>query len=296
MTITEEDYKALRRPFTADAVKFRIDGRPTAGYVRVLTYLDSRLVAERLSEVDPNWEGHPDFVGHGYEAGGIGLDVGAPVAYELKVLGVRRTDVGQIGPAAWDDNNGLFKKGDFVADDKHAKVAVSDALKRSAVLFGVGSYLYTTGNIFLDVKKYTDKGEGKYINAEGLKYLKKQYNDFISQPAFVDRFGTPVSYGEELANPDVAVKEEAKEKPAVEKTEPEVKKEDSDNRYAEVVAGIYENVGRDPDAGRLWVDGRKNKKLAVKKTLQQAVAKGVKTEVLDSLLVDNALEELVGAY
>lgn len=323
MTITPEEKRLLRRPFTAEAVKFRIDGKPTSnGNVRILTYIDSRLAAERLSEVDPSWSGEPVFVGH-TESDPVGLSVGVPVVYHLTVAGHTRADVGQIGKAQWGDN-----KGNYDTDDKHAKVAVSDALKRAAVLFGVGAYLYTLGDIYAEVGKHTDP-KGKYLNAAGKAYLKKQYADFISKPAFVERFGTPISYGDELKD---SVSQVAQPLQAKAQTDTDSSPVDSQKKaaeaqvnagqsdtvpvaipgegddpttgevsagkgvpdpYSNVIAGIFELLGRSPEAGVLWLSGRKNKKLAVKKTLRQANEKGADTDKLEELLKVNGLEELV---
>jgi len=293
MTITPEDHKLLRHPFAAEAVKFRIDGKPAYGKVRILTYIDSRLVAERLSEVDPDWSGYPEFVRGDGDA--ISLRFGLPVVYHLTVKGRNRADVGQIGPALFGP-----QKGEFVADDKHAKMSVSDALKRSAVLFGVGAYLYTLGNVKIDVGLHTSKGEGKFLNDAGRAHLKKQYSEFISRPAFVERFGLPISYGDELREATVIQDHSTSEntetsentdRPPQDKqdTPPEV---DTDDPYTPVIEGIFELLGRSPEAGKVWLSGRANKKLAIKKTLKQAVEKGADTGKLDSLLADNGLHEL----
>lgn len=303
MSLTPEDQKLLRRPYTAEAVKFRIDGKPTGSRVRILTYIDSRLAAERLSDVDPGWSGVPVFVGH-TDSDPIGLKVGTPVVFTLTVKGNTRADVGQIGKAQFGPN-----KGEFEADDKHAKMAVSDALKRAAVSFGVGAYLYTLGNTYADVAKHTVKGEGKYLNDAGKTFLKKQYSDFISKPAFVERFGLPISYGDELkesvtnvvADDTTPVTEPASMVVVVDTPTPapiivtQPKAEGTDP-YATVIEGIFKLLDRSPEAGVLWLSGRKNKKLAVKKTLKQAAEKGANTDSLDALLESAGLADLVGLY
>lgn len=301
MTITDEDYKLLRRPFTAEAVKFRIDGRPKDGKVRILTYIDSRLAAERLSEVDPNWSGYPTVLGGHSMSLTDALANGLPIVYELTVKGVTRADVGQIGKAVYGDD-----KGTYAADDKHAKMAVSDAIKRSAVLFGVGSYLYTLGNVYVDEKKHTTGG-GKYLNAAGKSYLKEQYARFISTKAFKERFGEPISYGEELANQDSSSESEPEPVPKQTETgedsgvqqqevapaksseapESDSKTTEGADPHVEVIAALFELVGRSPQAGREWATERKNKNLAVKKTVRQVLEKDADNRKAVSDLLKN---------
>lgn len=314
MTLTADDYTLLKRPFTKDAVKFRIDGRPENGKVRILTYIDSRLAAERLTEVDPGWSGEPTVLGHPASLEDA-LKNGLPVVYHLTVKGVNRSDVGQIAPAKWGDN-----KGSFEADDKHAKMAVSDAVKRSAVLFGVGAYLYTLGNVTVRVKDHTVDGKGKTLNKAGQAYLKEQYEKFISKPAFVERFGLPIAYGEELAaedsasdEPETAAASEEKDAdsgteahtadaspPAKSSKKPAKEAEKAPepsaggDPHVEVIVGLFELVGRSAEAGREWAGARKNKNLAVKKTLRQAIEKGADKDKLKTLLETNGLLEKYG--
>lgn len=323
MTLTEEDYKLLKRPFTKDAVKFRIDGKPNNGKVRILTYIDSRLAAERLTEVDPGWSGEPSFPAQGN--GTAGLAEGMPTLYHLTVKGVSRTDMGQIGPAMWGDD-----KGKFVPDDKHAKMAVSDALKRSAVLFGVGAYLYTLGNVTVDVKKHTTEGKGKSLNAAGQAYLREKYAEFIARPKFVERFGEPIAYGEELAAEDSAnegepaassssqadsgeqaneaepapaktatkkkatTKAKAKAEKPAEATESAAEPTEGADPYVEVISGLFTLMGRSADAGREWAGARKLKSAALKKTLRSAAEKGADTDKIKALLSEHGLEKYEG--
>lgn len=277
MTLTQEDYDALSEPFAASAIRFRIDGRPRNGKVRILTYVDARLVARRLSQVDLNWSGEPSFPGYSKEDG-IGLAQGLPVVYHLTVKGVTRTDVGQIGPALFGEN-----KGDFVADDKHVKMAVSDALKRSAVLFGVGGYLYDLGNTYAEVAKHTD-ADGKYLTNAGKEYLRKQYLTKV--------------FGEPGPSPDKTPEEPKKavtKKKKAKEDAPLAKEDNEEDPYTAVIAGIFKLLDRSPEAGIVWLSGRKNKKLAVKKTVQQAIDKGVEEDALLELLDTNGLSELVPA-
>lgn len=110
----------LRRPFTAQAVKFKVQtafpkNDPNAALI--VAYIDARLAVERLNHVCPDlwWEE--------FES----LDGGLMLC-RLTVDGITRRDVGQ----------GYQGKGLY-----------SDALKRAAVKFGVGVSLYAIPKIIL---------------------------------------------------------------------------------------------------------------------------------------------------
>ncbi len=112
---------ALSAPLPPEAVDFRIqggnpfekDGKP---YVRVIAYIDARAVMDRLDAVvgPGNWS-------FDWQPLITSAQAVTVVKGSLTVLGVPQSDVGAAGPT---------------------KAAVSDALKRAAVHFGVGRYLY----------------------------------------------------------------------------------------------------------------------------------------------------------
>jgi len=97
-----------------------------------LVYLDARDVMDRLDECHPNdWNDEYEYIG-------IGEDKQSHKPYHcfkctLYVKGISHSDVGQ--------------------GDEH-KDAVSDALKRAAVKFGVGRYLYDTPNQWFKLNQY----------------------------------------------------------------------------------------------------------------------------------------------
>ncbi len=95
----------LRRPFTPEAVKWRImSGNLIAGYI------DARLAIERLNLVCPNdWQDEFSPI------------MGGALMCRLTVCGQTRHDVG---------------------DGADPKTLFSDAFKRAAVKFGVGVSLY----------------------------------------------------------------------------------------------------------------------------------------------------------
>lgn len=308
--LTQEDRKQLIRPFHPDAVKFRIDGRPTdGGKVRILTYIDSRLAVERLRDVDMNVQlGPPEFPG-GSVNDPIGLKVGLPVVYPITLKGSKVADVGQIGPAAWGDN-----KGEYEADEKHVKMAVSDAIKRSAVLLGVGAYLYTLGNIVVDVKNHTVGGKGKTLNNAGKNFLKQKYTEVISSKAFVDRFGEPVDYGDSIANSSVEVSDVpttsvpikteasgssdngASDSPATTNLSEETESTTTLDGYDKVVADLAKATNRSPEAAIKWMQARKNKELGVKRAVKQAGERGASKEEVESILKEHGMSKHLKSF
>ena len=126
--MTDIDWAKLGEPFPASEVKERQGPRQHDGQCqkrgsvcqlqhRMLSYVDARAVAQRLDDVvtPAGW----DF--------SVELQAGDVVKGKLVVGGIVREDVGYPNS---DD------------DAEPYKSAVSDALKRCAVLFGIGRHLY----------------------------------------------------------------------------------------------------------------------------------------------------------
>ena len=111
----------LRRPFDPNDVDFRVQGRVSeqTGKGQVVAYIDARLVQDRLDAVvgpgEWTFEWEPIVV----EKGDVQVAKGT-----LTIHGVAKSDVGTAS--------------NFEA----SKGCVSDALKRAAVHFGIGRYLY----------------------------------------------------------------------------------------------------------------------------------------------------------
>jgi hypothetical protein len=116
MEFTRDVLDALGAPFPEDEVEFLPRGN-WEGKARALPYIDARSVMRRLDAV----------VGPG--GWSFDFDVLSPdgkmVRGKLTVLGVTKCDAGEGG-----------------SEDEVLKSAVSDALKRAAVHFGIGRYLY----------------------------------------------------------------------------------------------------------------------------------------------------------
>lgn len=123
--------RELRRPFSSDAIEYRPLGRAGRdSKVAVIFYIDSRLVVARLNQVAgaANWmDAYEPLLRHEAPTQFY------PVECRLTVYGVTKVDVGG------DRHN---------EPSEHAwKGAYSDALKRAAVKFGVGAFLYSIPRI-----------------------------------------------------------------------------------------------------------------------------------------------------
>lgn len=119
----KELIKELLKPLSKGAISIKPGGVNKDGNsALVLPYADSRAIQNRLDEACPgnwsfDWEAAPAF-GNSLAVKGM-----------LTVCGVTRCDVGQAEMPTR-------------PDEEPYKAAVSDALKRCAVQFGVGRYLY----------------------------------------------------------------------------------------------------------------------------------------------------------
>ena len=112
----------LAEPFRADQVRWKPQVVSDSGKALAVAYVDPRVVSERLDRAaGGEWSFH-------WEPLGVQGDR-LVVKSSLTVMGVTREDVGE-----------------YVLSDRDQadpwKSAVSDALKRAAVHFGVGRYLY----------------------------------------------------------------------------------------------------------------------------------------------------------
>jgi len=141
---TAVDWRAIGRelaaPFAPEAVEWRVQGKAAPGQrAQVVAYISARAVAERLdSVVGPggwafDWQPlHVDAAGEVQTARGV-----------LTIYGVAKADVGT-------GSNFEASKG-----------CVSDCLKRCAVLWGVGRYLYAIPAVWvtLDAKGHIPESE-----------------------------------------------------------------------------------------------------------------------------------------
>lgn len=118
----------------------------------IIAYVDARDVAEALDELYPEWQDTYTYLG-AYESNGERVHA---VECTLTIKGIVRRDVGE----------GVTFKG-----------AYSDALKRAAVKFGIGRYLYSLPSLWVDL----DPNKPDYIPQAGLDKANQMYRDFVAQ-------------------------------------------------------------------------------------------------------------------
>lgn len=177
--LTIEDLKELRRPFPPEAIKFK--GQSASGNRQkalAVPYIDARLVIARLNHVvGPDWQPH-------YEPTQTGMWC------HLELAGVTRSDFGT------NDSN--------QAGTKH-KGMVSDALKRAAVLFGVGESVYASPSAWLAavddynkagaiIRTKGDKVSSIIVTDGGLVHARKLYGEWL-EGAGKAEFGESLAHG-----------------------------------------------------------------------------------------------------
>ena len=171
----------LRRPFTAEAIKFR----PVGGGL-VVAYVDARLVGERLNAVIPNkWETR-------FEP----YPGGKQIVCHLTVDGVTRSDVGTQGGGSNIDP---------------VKVGFSDAFKRAGVHFGIAVSVYALRRTYisdLPANGTTGDGKSKMITREGETWLRRGYRKWlVGEGKDGNPFGEALPHGDEegaVGDPEAA--------------------------------------------------------------------------------------------
>ena len=132
----------LKKPFQPEHVKWRVSragvARSGKPWVRVLAYVDARVVMDRLDRVvgAENWERSHDFGPNG--------EVLCTVKINLYGQWIAKTD----GAA---QTNIAGEKG-----------GLSDAFKRACVSFGIGRYLYQLEEDFAEVQPEKPKSQDKW--------------------------------------------------------------------------------------------------------------------------------------
>jgi hypothetical protein len=129
---------ALAAPFAAEDVEWRPQGKTGAGTrVQVLPYVDARAVQDRLDAVC-------GVGGWAFELEPLVVDAGElrVARGRLTIHGVTKDDIGTA--SNWEPSKGC----------------ASDALKRAAVQWGVGRYLYRLPDVWV-----TLDGQGKIAEA-----------------------------------------------------------------------------------------------------------------------------------
>lgn len=158
----EELYKKLREPFTINFINWKINNLNTAKTKAMITfYLDARAVQHRLNRVlgvdgwdftftelekDNGVHGKLTIYTYSEE------DRKTKPKEDCIINKVTREDVGYATPT---------EKSEWYKD------AVSDALKRCAVHFGVGHFLYALPYLWIDLaspnQKFLNEDQNEYI-------------------------------------------------------------------------------------------------------------------------------------
>ena len=132
-----EMFAKLQEPFEPDDIEWRIQGTPRerngAYRAMILPYITNRAVQQRLDDVFGPWNWQNTFVPG--PMGGVmcGISVCVNGVWITKYDGADKTDVEAI-------------KGGY-----------SDAMKRAAVEWGIGRYLYRLPKYWATVEKITEK-------------------------------------------------------------------------------------------------------------------------------------------
>jgi hypothetical protein len=140
---TEEIIEALAAPFNPEEVKWK-PGKVSGNRALALAYVDARVIQDRLDNVVGvlGWSDEYEAVGNGTFLCRLKVRVGDEW--------ITKMDVGGESEQA--------DEGD------RTKAAVSDALKRAAVKFGMGRYLYRFPHQWADF----DSGTKKFVKTPTL--------------------------------------------------------------------------------------------------------------------------------
>lgn len=129
MSLTLDDLKTLRKPFPKDRLGIKIQSLSRQkDKAMLVAYLQHTDVQDRIEEVDPTWTCE---VLHEERTGDT-----VYVRMSMTLKGVTRVNVGEGGDP---------------------KGAYSDAIKRCAMLFGVGRYLYDSETVWVTYDETRDR-------------------------------------------------------------------------------------------------------------------------------------------
>jgi len=138
MGLTKEEIIKLKNEFPRDVIKVKPGSKSKEKpWIQLILYVQHNDVADRIEEVDQNWtfrklqEEKLQFVKYNGEAEDVYYVHG-----ELTICGVTRQNVGE----------GSEPKG-----------AYSDCLKRCAMLFGIGRYLYDEERVWAPYDETKDR-------------------------------------------------------------------------------------------------------------------------------------------
>ncbi len=168
-SLSAEVVKRLRQPFAPEHIRWKVQANPKEGqgeaYAVVVVYVDARTVAAHLDDVVPGaWS--TEYVLPPVTVGFPALEC------KLTVCGVTRSDVGTVEPSR--------------SPDSDTKDLYSDALKRAAVQYGVGAFLYRFPQVRAKVEKY---GSTWFITRDAQAELAQLTQAVLSRAEKLPRFG-----------------------------------------------------------------------------------------------------------
>lgn len=204
----------LRRPMTPAATRWKTQGL-VGGKALIVPYIDARLVMDRLTLVVGVAKWEENF--HTVDWGQGGL------MCTLEVLGTTHRDIG-LG--------------------RDAKAMRSDSLKRAAVSFGVGSFLYAIPKVefrkdsaFIHIQHKTGKNgkpqEVPWLTPLGKEELPRIYTRWLWEHG-VKAYGNPLDHGDSVratGDFEAGVEEGPEEDPDAPATE-------EDKKRQQVAAGV----------------------------------------------------------
>jgi hypothetical protein len=224
--VTPIDFRALAQPFPADEIEWRVGQKSKDGKkATVLAYLTSRAVQNRLDEVvgPARWR-----------------DSYTPVMEGAKTIGYLCTLELEVGEGRWVGKTDVSDLTDIEA----LKGGISGALKRAAVKWGIGRYLYGLEARYLPIQEGYGPDGAVYVP------LGDKGPGHIVPPKLPEWALPPKAKAEEAPKPEPAEepkkasRAKAKEQP---KPEPERKVDpvDIDDRaqVLQAVVGELEKAG-----------------------------------------------------
>jgi hypothetical protein len=233
----------LKRPMTPAAVKWKVQtalGSPADPWgALIVPYIDQRLATGRLNTVIPgDWyegvpgpDGRPDPTVPGFEL--VDWGYGGTMLCRLTVCGRTHIDVGNGG--------------------SDGKAMVSDSLKRAAVKFGIGAFLYAIPKVTFKKAqmRWTDGKDKKdrpikrpWLTEEGEAWLPLLYTRWLHEHG-MQAFGAPLDHGDTVgAGGDVeALDPEAVAEEGVEAEEDKEPTEEQKQR-GELGAAVVKKGGK----------------------------------------------------
>jgi hypothetical protein len=164
-----EAARHMRRPFTPAAIKFKVQAtwpKDSPARALIVSYMDARLVVDRLNLLLPDLWQDPEYVHDG-----------PLLICRLTVDGITRQDVGEGS----------------------GKALYSDAFKRAAVKFGIGVSLYAVPKMILkgsDVKSTAAGGKKSLaMTSDGERTVRGIYENWLETHG-TKAFGEPLDHGD----------------------------------------------------------------------------------------------------